>query len=73
MVIKSPANAAIDEHSNVTLECRATGNPPPMINWTRNGVTVGDEEGIVNRQESNGSTSVSASIDSGLHVVARQR
>ena len=44
-----------------------------MINWTRNGVTVGDEEGIVNRQESNGSTSVSDSIDSGLDVVARQR
>ncbi len=39
-----------------------------MITWTHNGVTVGDEEGIVNRQESNDSTSVSARIDSGLHA-----
>ena len=71
VIIKSPADATIDEHSNVTLECRATGNPPPVITWTHNGVTIGDEEGIVNLQESNDSTSVSARIDSGLHGVAR--
>ena len=71
VIIKSPANATVDEHSKVTLECHATGNPPPVITWTHNGVTIGDEEGIVNLQESNDSTSVSARIDSGLHVVAR--
>lgn len=71
VIINSPPNTTIDEHSNITLECRASGNPPPMITWTHNGATVGDEEGIFNWQESNDSTSVSARIDSGLHAVTR--
>ena len=31
----SPSMLEVTEGGTVTLECSATGNPPPMIKWTK--------------------------------------
>ncbi|RWS13815.1 lachesin-like isoform X6, partial [Dinothrombium tinctorium] len=33
--LKSGANVTVREHQNVTLSCKARGNPEPKIKWTR--------------------------------------
>lgn len=54
--IDSPESATVDEFSNVTLECRASGNPVPTITWNH-------DEGIVDQQEELLDSGVSAGVE----------
>jgi len=36
----SSSNTVVNEGSNVTLHCNATGNPTPKIIWRRNGIST---------------------------------
>ena len=38
--LDSPQSATVDELSNITLTCRASGNPAPTITWSRNDGTA---------------------------------
>ncbi|KAL4660700.1 protogenin A-like [Arapaima gigas] len=34
-IIAGPQNLTVSLHKNIVLECLATGNPPPLISWSR--------------------------------------
>ena len=36
------------ENDNITINCSATGYPPPSLQWTRNGMELTDERFTVN-------------------------
>lgn len=40
-IIVAPINQTLDSGVHVTLECRAEGNPKPIIRWQRDGEPLG--------------------------------
>ena len=39
-ITAQPQNKTLTERENATLSCNATGNPAPLISWTKNGSAV---------------------------------
>ena len=31
----------------MTLSCNTTGNPSPILSWTKDGVSIGDNKGVI--------------------------
>ena len=38
----------VPENDNITINCSATGYPPPSLEWTKNGMKLNDERFIIN-------------------------
>jgi roundabout axon guidance receptor 2 len=45
IVLESPATIIYKEDSTVKLDCNATGDPKPTIEWYKNGASMGIESG----------------------------
>ena len=43
LVIKPPPSMTVKEKQNVTLPCKATGFPPPVITWYKDGRVIAEE------------------------------
>lgn len=40
MILSGPQNLTINVHQTAILECIATGNPRPIVSWSRLGKTA---------------------------------
>lgn len=41
-----PVNKQVVIAQSLTLECKAAGNPPPVLTWLKDGVPIKDSENI---------------------------
>lgn len=39
-IVEHPEDSVVARHQPVTLECRAEGDPPPVIRWYKDGVLL---------------------------------
>ena len=58
----------VPENDNITINCSATGYPPPSLQWTRNGMELTDERFTINDIPCSSDCLVDARVTSSLMI-----
>ena len=63
----------VPENDNITMNCSATGYPPPSLQWTRNGLELTDERFTINDIPCSSDCLVDARVTSSLMITNASR
>ena len=63
----------VPENDNITINCSATGYPPPSLQWTRNGMELTDERFTINDIPCSSDCLVDARVTSSLMITNASR
>ena len=63
----------VAENDNITINCSATGYPPPSLQWTRNGMQLSDERFSTNYIQCSSDCLVDARVTSSLMITNASR
>ena len=58
----------VPENANITINCSATGYPPPSLQWTRNGTRLSDERFTITNIPCSSDCLVDARVTSSLMI-----
>ena len=58
----------VPENDNITINCSATGYPPPSLQWTRNGTRLSDERFTITNIPCSSDCLVDARVTSSLMI-----
>lgn len=50
-ITKPPPSVTVREKNNVTIHCKATGFPPPIITWYKDGQVIEEERRQFNKRK----------------------
>ena len=63
----------VPENDDITINCSATGYPPPSLQWTRNGMELSDERFSTNYIQCSSDCLVDARVTSSLMITNASR